>query len=69
MYLPGESAVVESLAFKFRKPVYDGRLLVYRVVVTRLLGALQVVRLRLTVESDGQLCIEGEAQCLLRKTK
>lgn len=69
MYLPGESAVVESLTFKFRKPVYEGRLVEYRVEVTRMLRALQVVRLRLTVESDGQLCIEGEAQCLLRKTK
>ncbi len=69
MYLPGESAVVESFTFKFRKPVYEGRLIEYRVEVMRMLNALQVVRLRLTVESEGQLCIEGEAQCLLRKTK
>lgn len=69
MYLPGEGAVVQSFTFKFRKPVYEGRLIEYRVEVMRMLHALQVVRLRLTVESDGQLCIEGEAQCLLRKTR
>ena len=67
MYLPGQSAVIESLNFKFRKPVYEGATLDYRVVVARVLPAFHVARLRLTLESDGQLCIEGEAQCLLRK--
>ncbi len=66
MYLPGESAVVESLTFKFRKPVYAGRQLEYRVEVVRILRALQVARLKLTVTSEDHLCISGEAQCLLR---
>lgn len=66
MYLPGESAVVESLTFKFRKPVYAGRQVEYRVEVDRILRALRVARLKLTVTSEDQLCISGEAQCLLR---
>lgn len=65
MYLPGEGAVIESLAFKFRKPIYAGRLVEYRVEVVRMMQALRVTRLKLTVKSDDQLCISGEAQCLL----
>ena len=57
---------VESLTFKFRKPVYAGRQLEYRVEVVRILRALQVARLKLTVTSEDHLCISGEAQCLLR---
>lgn len=66
MYLPGESAVVESLAFKFRRPVYDGLPLDYRVEVVRIMAALRVARLKLTVHSKGQVCVDGEAQCVLR---
>lgn len=66
MYLPGESAVVESLTFKFRKPVYAARQVKYRIEVVRIMRALGVVRLKLTVTSENQLCISGEAQCLLR---
>lgn len=66
MYLPGENAVVESLTFKFRKPVYEGRPVEYRVEVVRIMRALRVVRLKLTVISDDQLCTSAEAQCLLR---
>lgn len=66
MYLPGENAVVESLTFKFRKPVYEGHPVEYRVEVVRVMRALGVVRLNLTVKSDDQLCISGDAQCLLR---
>lgn len=66
MHLPGEGAVIESLMFKFRKPVYAGRPVEYRVEVVRILRALRVARLKLTVKSDDQLCISGEAQCLLR---
>ena len=66
MYLPGEAAVLESLSFKFRKPVYERCELLYRAEVTRVLSVVHVVRLKLLVESGGVVCIAGEAQCLVR---
>jgi 3-hydroxybutyryl-CoA dehydratase len=66
MYLPGESAVVESLAFKFRKPVYLDAVVDFTATVTRVMPALGVVRLHLTAAVEGDACVTGEAQCLLR---
>lgn len=66
MYLPGESTVLESLSFKFRRPVYEGSELLYRVEVVRILAVMHVVRLKLLVESGGTVCLMGEAQCLVR---
>lgn len=66
MYLPGESAIVESLVFKFRKPTYPNRPVEFRVEILRIMRALKVVRLKLTVTSAKVVCITGEAQCLLR---
>ena len=66
MYLPGESAVLESLAFKFRKPVYQVSELQYRVEVVRVLAVVHVVRLKLLVANGGTVCVTGEAQCLVR---
>lgn len=66
MYLPGESAVVESLSFKFRKPVYADATVQFTVTITRLLPALRVARLQLAASVAGEPCIAGEAQCVLR---
>lgn len=67
MYLPGEDAVVESLSFKFRKPVFAGTPVDFQVQVARVLPALRVARLQLSASVDGVPCITGEAQCLLRE--
>jgi acyl dehydratase len=69
MYLPGEEALIESLDFKFRKPIYFGRSVNFHVKITRILSVLRVVRLGLVAESDGVLCVEGVAQCVLRPIK
>lgn len=66
MYLPGESAVLESLAFKFRKPVLHDATVHYSVTVSRIQAALQIVRLELSASVEGQPCVQGQAQCLLR---
>jgi acyl dehydratase len=66
MYLPGEGSLIESLIFKFRKPLYFGSTVNFHVEVIRIFSALQVIRLSLTAEVDEVLCVEGEAQCLLR---
>jgi acyl dehydratase len=66
MYLPGEGSLVESLTFKFRKPLYFGSTVNFHVEVIRILNAMRVIKLSLMAEIDGVIYIEGEAQCLLR---
>lgn len=66
MYLPGENAILESISLKYHHPTYEGQALVFRVVVTRLLPPMKVVRLALSAASEGAVHISGEAQCLIR---
>jgi acyl dehydratase len=66
MYLPGEYAILETLALKFRHPTYEGQALVFRAEVTRILPPLKVVKITLSASSEGIHHITGEAQCLIR---
>ena len=66
MYLPGQSAVVESLSFKFRRPVYQDQAVEFTAVVARVMAPLRVVRLNLRAAVAGTTCVVGEAQCLVR---
>lgn len=66
MYLPGELAIIETVDFKFRKPVFANSAVEYFVQIDRLLLPLKVVRLRLHASTNGVLCIEGTAQCVIR---
>jgi 3-hydroxybutyryl-CoA dehydratase len=66
MYLPGEFAILETLALKFRHPTYEGQELVFRAEVTRILAPMKVIKLALSASSDGIHHITGEAQCLIR---
>lgn len=66
MYLPGEHAILESIALKYLHPTYEGQSLLFRVEVIRLLRPLKVVRLTLSAGSDAAVHISGEAQCLIR---
>jgi 3-hydroxybutyryl-CoA dehydratase len=66
MYLPGEHAILESISLKYRLPTYEGQALVFRVVVTRLLPPMKVVRLALSAFSSEGIHVSGEAQCLIR---
>jgi 3-hydroxybutyryl-CoA dehydratase len=66
MYLPGEGSLVESLTFKFRKPLYLGSTVNFHVEVIRILTVVRVIKLSLIAEIDGVLHVEGGAQCLMR---
>lgn len=68
MYLPGHAAVVESLSFKFRRPVYQGATVDLEVEVERLQPVLHIARLQLRASVGMQPCVVGQAQCLLRVT-
>jgi acyl dehydratase len=65
MYLPGPSTVIQSLEFRFKKEVYVGDRITYRVAVSRLSAAVGAVRLLLSVKrDDGEVVLEGTAQCV-----
>lgn len=66
MYLPGQHAILESIALKYRRPTFENQPIIFRAEVVRVLAPLKVVRLSLSAHSDLGLHIEGEAQCLLR---
>ena len=66
MYLPGENAILESVAFKFLNPTYVDQQLLFRVEVSRLLISMKVVRLTLSAFSKTSLHISGEAQCQIK---
>ncbi len=65
MYLPGERAVLEKAEFKYHRPVYANRELLYRCKVHRVLKPLRVVVLDLSVSLDGFEHVTGRCQCLI----
>ena len=66
MYLPGQHAILEKIALKYRHPTYEDQRLVFRAEVSRLLPKLKVVKLILTASAEDAVHITGEAQCLIR---
>lgn len=66
MYLPGEHAILESIALKYRYPTLEGQMITFRAQVARLLQPMKVVRIALTAASDTGVHVAGEAQCLIR---
>lgn len=65
MYLPGERAVLEKVEFKFHHPVYAGRELIYTCAVKRIVRALRVVSLEVSVDCDAVRRVSGQCQCLI----
>ena|SRR5207249_1789187 len=65
MYLPGEHAVLEKVEFKYHRPVYADRELLYACTVLRILQPLRVVVLALSVSLDGFEHVTGQSQCLI----
>jgi 3-hydroxybutyryl-CoA dehydratase len=65
MYLPGPNCVIQSLDLKFKKEVYTGETLTYRVSIERLVPSVCAVRLTLSVTRDGgEAVCAGIAQCV-----
>jgi 3-hydroxybutyryl-CoA dehydratase len=64
MYLPGEKAILQKIEFKYHRPVYAGRELLYGCKVRQLLKPLRVVVLALSV-SNGVDYVSGQCQCLI----
>lgn len=66
MYLPGEGAVLQTVDLKFRRPVLCGNEVVYRLAISRLRPAHQIVEMDLSVMSDGLEAVAGQCQCVLK---
>jgi len=65
MHLPGKHAVLQTVEFKMRLPVYCEEELTYRAVITDIRRPFKIVRLDLTVSADGRHRVTGESQCML----
>lgn len=68
MYLPGERAVLHTIDFQFRRPVFVPSTLRYRAEVKRVLRPVKAIQLALYVY-DGDAatpCVTGSCQCVLR---
>jgi 3-hydroxybutyryl-CoA dehydratase len=65
MYLPGEQAVLEKVEFKYRRPVYADREMLFSCTVVRVLRPLRVVVLGLSVSLGGVDHVTGLSQCLV----
>jgi 3-hydroxybutyryl-CoA dehydratase len=66
MYLPGERAILEKVELKYKSPVFAGQRLIYRCTVMRVLRPLRVTQIALGISADGNECVTGQCQCLLR---
>jgi acyl dehydratase len=66
MYLPGERAILQKFELRYRRPVYALRELIYSCRVARILRPMGVVQLALAIAMDGNDCVSGECQCLVR---
>jgi 3-hydroxybutyryl-CoA dehydratase len=66
MYLPGERAILEKIELKYKAPVFAGQKLIYRCTVMRILRPLSVTQIALGISADGNECVTGQCQCLLR---
>lgn len=66
MYLPGQHAILETIALKFRHPTFEGQPIRFRAEVVRLLPPMRVVRMALSAMSEDAVHVSGEAQCLIR---
>jgi 3-hydroxybutyryl-CoA dehydratase len=66
MYLPGEGAVLQTIDLKFRRPVMCGNEVVYRLSISRLRPAHQIIEMDLTVMADGLEAVTGQCQCVLK---
>ena len=67
MHLPGTRTVLQSIEFRYKKPVAVGMELEYLVAVERVVPAANAVKLRLAVTHNGDVHVNGQCQCLVKK--
>ena len=67
MYLPGTNTVLQSIEFRYKKPITLGMELNYLVVVERVIRAAKAVKLNLSVSYNGDVHVNGQCQCLIKK--
>ena len=63
MYLPGKNAVMMSINFSFKKPVFENDKLVYICEITRVIKSIKVVLLKLSIFRNNYKIIDGDSKC------
>src|SRR5712675_2734487 len=65
MFLPGENSVIQTLSLRYRRPVRVGTRLTMAVELDRFSESVGAVMLKLSATADGQVVLDGTAQCVL----
>ena len=63
MYLPGKNAVIMSINFSFKKPVYENDKLVYICKVEKVIKTFNLVLLKLFIKKKNKIIIIGDSKC------
>jgi 3-hydroxybutyryl-CoA dehydratase len=63
MYLPGKNAVMMSINFSFKKPVFENDKLVYICEITRVIKSIKVVLIKLSIFRNNYKIIDGDCKC------
>ena len=63
MYLPGKNAVIMSINFSFRKPVFENDRLIYVCEVSKIIRSFKIVLLKLLIFKKNNKIIEGDCKC------
>ena len=63
MYLPGKNAVMMSINFSFKKPVFENDKLVYICEITRVIKSIKVVLIKLSIFRNNDKIIDGDCKC------
>tara|TARA_B100001057_G_C22642897_1_gene868963 strand:+ start:114 stop:560 length:447 start_codon:yes stop_codon:yes gene_type:complete len=63
MYLPGKNAVIMSINFSFKQPVYENDKLTYICKVDKVIKSINVVLLKLIITKKNKEIIIGNSKC------
>jgi len=63
MHLPGKNAVIMSINFSFKKPVFENDRLIYVCEVSKIIRSFKIVLLKLLIFKKNNKIIEGDCKC------
>ncbi|PWE16936.1 (R)-hydratase [Marinicauda salina] len=68
-HLPGPGAVFQGMTMRFLRPVHMGDTVTARATVTDVDVRARQVKLKCACEVDGEVCMEADAEVMVRKRR
>ncbi len=68
-HLPGPGAVFAGMTMRFARPVRLGDLVTARATVVEIDAAKRMVKLDCVCEVDGEVCLQADAEVMVRKRR